>query len=555
MGLWQFKIRNVFLIHIYIRMFTKNAFKRLVKQCLAEVIVEDDAVRKNAMFDKDKKCTHPNGFEFSGKTPGTGYEVCRMCGTRKPSSRKQVPRLGMFESQPPQEQWKDTFGKKMSGEFVVGESGNQLELTPTGHDDEWSRPVYKGSDGELYVDVNCGSGTPSIHSISAEGEPEFPVKNYKIVAQSPAAKRNRLCPRCGNSKPELMTKTPEGKMSCNSCHWEDNPSEPYNPPKTALAEMIKNCVLEVLRENLGEGFDPQSNAGPNGPDDTGGNPYKKWNSDMRKMEEDAPVRKSTLTPKSITVIQKWCKLGHREASKKIIDYILSKKIGLTSDDLADTTTFANGLDAMEEALNVGNYQSAYDIGKDTADEMIEDEGGAGMNETLNVNEDGDGFNSMKGDNPAATMKAQMFPYADQNDKMRQMETKNPPLEVEHNDRFDNFRDAKKRADETGKMVFWWVKYYLVSPEEYNESYGYAKYVSKQAEAYFKEKHRAYLKSKHNLKESEGRICTSCNGSGEGMADGTKCSSCGGSGDADHKWGKKSKERDPDDERDYRRDRD
>ena len=46
--------------------------------------------------------------------------------------------------------------------------------------------------------------------------------------------------------------------------------------------------------------------------------------------------------------------------------------------------------------------------------------------------------------------------------------------------------------------------------------------------------------------NEGGICGSCNGSGEGMADGTKCDTCGGSGDSEKHWGKKKHDEDPDD---------
>ena len=43
-------------------------------------------------------------------------------------------------------------------------------------------------------------------------------------------------------------------------------------------------------------------------------------------------------------------------------------------------------------------------------------------------------------------------------------------------------------------------------------------------------------------DNESEICSSCNGSGEGMYDGTRCSCCGGSG----------VEREEDDRRDYER---
>lgn len=51
-----------------------------------------------------------------------------------------------------------------------------------------------------------------------------------------------------------------------------------------LKSLIKECVMEVLKEELSkEGFDPQSNAGPN----VVGDPdfYRRTNSAMRQLEE------------------------------------------------------------------------------------------------------------------------------------------------------------------------------------------------------------------------------------------------------------------------------
>lgn len=64
---------------------------------------------------------------------------------------------------------------------------------------------------------------------------------------------------------------------------ESNISKKNNEFKT----FIKECVIEVLVENLSEGFDPQSNAGPNpaASEGTQENPYERWNSAMRKLEE------------------------------------------------------------------------------------------------------------------------------------------------------------------------------------------------------------------------------------------------------------------------------
>jgi hypothetical protein len=219
-------------------MLSKKAFKSLVKQCLAEVIVESD---------------------------------------------------------PPHEKWNDTFGNKMPGEFTVESQdvNESLSLTFTGREDDWGRPIYIDQSGNNYVDINLGNGVPSIHSITPEGEPESPIKNYTI-AQEPVGGENKfknaLCPRCKNSKPELMTNYSDGTKTCNSCHWSNNNS------LTEMKNIVKECVLEVLKENLSEGFDPQSNAGPNTQSTEGTseyNPYPAWNSKMRKLEEDGNVEISS----------------------------------------------------------------------------------------------------------------------------------------------------------------------------------------------------------------------------------------------------------------------
>lgn len=58
-----------------------------------------------------------------------------------------------------------------------------LELTPTGQKDSWSRPIYKDAKGRIYVDINLGQGTPSIHDVTDAGEPLTPIRNFKIVGR------------------------------------------------------------------------------------------------------------------------------------------------------------------------------------------------------------------------------------------------------------------------------------------------------------------------------------------------------------------------------------
>jgi len=66
------------------------------------------------------------------------------------------------------------------GGTPMKENQGGIELTPFGQEDEWGRPVYTDQNRKFYVDVNLGKGTPSIHSVTDQGEPEFPIKNFKI---------------------------------------------------------------------------------------------------------------------------------------------------------------------------------------------------------------------------------------------------------------------------------------------------------------------------------------------------------------------------------------
>ena len=58
------------------------------------------------------------------------------------------------------------------------EKHEKLTLTLLGRD-SWSRPVYEGSDGNLYVDTDpCADCQPRIctkHRNAFDGEPDIPV--------------------------------------------------------------------------------------------------------------------------------------------------------------------------------------------------------------------------------------------------------------------------------------------------------------------------------------------------------------------------------------------
>jgi hypothetical protein len=95
----------------------------------------------------------------------------------------------------------------------------------------------------------------------------------------------------------------------------------------------------------------------------------------------AETTSKPISDRQRTLIIKWCEtMGCRKAAVRMIDSILNTSIGLSSADLSDTTTFANGIDSIEDALEAQDYQGAYEMAKDTANDMVAEEGGEGLME-------------------------------------------------------------------------------------------------------------------------------------------------------------------------------
>jgi hypothetical protein len=93
------------------------------------------------------------------------------------------------------------------------------------------------------------------------------------------------------------------------------------------------------------------------------------------MKENKKEMCEGLSDKGVEKIQSWCdSLGCRQTAVKLVDICLNKMVGLSSSDLSDTSTFANGLDEIETQLEDGDYQSAFNMAKETAREMLDDEG-------------------------------------------------------------------------------------------------------------------------------------------------------------------------------------
>jgi hypothetical protein len=106
---------------------------------------------------------------------------------------------------------------------------------------------------------------------------------------------------------------------------------------------LKNCIKKIIKEEV----------------------------DTIKKETSL---KEEVGEKTKNTIDKWrSEMGDRKTAIKLIDYMLERMVGMSSGDLADTATFANGIDGVEDALVDGDYKGALNIAGDTAKEMIDEE--------------------------------------------------------------------------------------------------------------------------------------------------------------------------------------
>lgn len=100
---------------------------------------------------------------------------------------------------------------------------------------------------------------------------------------------------------------------------------------------------------------------------------RKW----QHLRENATVATLTeaLSDKAIDLISRRVEEnGSRETAVWIVDQILTRKIGLSSSDLPDTSTFANGLDGISDDLENGDPAGAFETAKELATDMLEEEG-------------------------------------------------------------------------------------------------------------------------------------------------------------------------------------
>ena len=101
-------------------------------------------------------------------------------------------------------------------------------------------------------------------------------------------------------------------------------------------------------------------------------------SNQKSNESEQPIKEGKkLSPEGLASIENLCqKLDLRVVAQKLVNAGLKKLTGgmVSSNDLPDTATFANGLDEIESTLEDQDYQLAWDIAQETAQEMLGDEG-------------------------------------------------------------------------------------------------------------------------------------------------------------------------------------
>jgi len=93
------------------------------------------------------------------------------------------------------------------------------------------------------------------------------------------------------------------------------------------------------------------------------------------------LNEAALSPKAVEYIKNYIeKFDERAMAVKLVDIALKSSAGVESSDLPDTSTFANGVDEIQSLLEDQEYDEAYRMAKETAQEMLDEEGFGNLNE-------------------------------------------------------------------------------------------------------------------------------------------------------------------------------
>lgn len=113
--------------------------------------------------------------------------------------------------------------------------------------------------------------------------------------------------------------------------------------------------------------------------------------DANQVYENKPG--SGMSPKAIDYIKNYIeKFDERAMAVKLVDIALKSVAGVESSDMPDTSTFANGVDEIQSLLEDQDYDTAYQMAKDTANEMLEEEGYGDLNEAKQATKGADQVN-------------------------------------------------------------------------------------------------------------------------------------------------------------------
>ena len=79
---------------------------------------------------------------------------------------------------------------------------------------------------------------------------------------------------------------------------------------------------------------------------------------------------------NVAKVQDYIDSGHdeHEVARWLINLNINKYVPMELDDLADTSTVANEVDAIVECIQERDYQDAINIAEESAQIILEDEG-------------------------------------------------------------------------------------------------------------------------------------------------------------------------------------
>lgn len=226
---------------------------------------------------------------------------------------------------------------------------NKILLTFLRVDENTGNFIYKGSDGNIYIDIEG-----VIHDVTKQREPIGPVYNTIIKTGEPVYNPEDRFARNPGSK--IKTETKDVKAMYRKAGME-----PPHPGKGIHTKKFHKCVTSVG-------------------DESGKNPYaicmdslgkeKAVKAPHRTDEEIVDEVKTPAAPiseKTKAVLNKWIQEnGTKETAVKLINKLSAT--GIVS-DLPDSIEYGQGINKIEALLSKGNLDQAFHFAKSLANKL------------------------------------------------------------------------------------------------------------------------------------------------------------------------------------------